>query len=53
MKTLVIEKNDLIYNIKKIKEVAENKGQDDNGNDYKIIAIVKGNGYGLRTDRIQ
>ena len=52
MKALVIEKRDLIHNIKKIKEIAEEKGKDDNGNDYKIIAVVKSNGYGLRTNRI-
>ena len=52
MKTLVIEKRELIHNIKKIEEVAQNKGKDDNGNDYKIIAVVKNNGYGLRNYRI-
>lgn len=49
MKTLVIEKKDLIHNINKIKEIAEKNGKSDNGNNYKIIAVVKNNGYGLRT----
>lgn len=47
MKTLVIEKKDLIHNIKAIKEVAKKNGKNDEGKDYQIIAVVKGNGYGL------
>ena len=47
MKKVVIKKEDLVYNIEKIKEHAEKKGKDDNGNYTKIIAVVKGNGYGL------
>ena len=39
MKSLVIEKNDLIYNINQIKKY--------NNENCKIIAVVKGNGYGL------
>ena len=39
MKSLVIKKDDLIYNINQIKKY--------NGEDCKIIAVVKGNGYGL------
>ena len=39
MKALVIEKDDLIHNIKRIREI--------NKEDYEIIAVVKGNGYGL------
>ena len=38
MKLLEIKTNDLEYNIKKIKERA---------NEAKIIAVIKGNGYGL------
>lgn len=41
MKELIINKEDLKYNIDKIKsEVSEDN--------YTIIAVVKGNGYGLR-----
>ena len=47
MKEVVIKKDDLIYNIEKIKEYVEKDGKDDNENYPKIIAVVKGNGYGL------
>lgn len=47
MNTLVINKEDLRHNIDKIKEYAAKSGQDDNGNPLRIIAVVKGNGYGL------
>ncbi len=47
MNTLVIEKEDLRHNIEKIKEFARKSGKDDNGNLVKIIAVVKGNAYGL------
>lgn len=47
MKELVIEKNDLKHNISAIKEYVKKKGKDDNGKKYTIIAVVKGNGYGL------
>lgn len=47
MKSLVINKEDLKHNIKKIKEIAEETGKDDNNNEIKVIAVVKGNGYGL------
>ncbi len=39
MKALIIEKEDLIHNIKKIKEAGKEN--------YEIIAVVKANGYGL------
>lgn len=47
MKSLVINKNDLRHNIKVIKELAKIDIPDDNGKKYKLIAVVKGNGYGL------
>ena len=47
MKSLVINKNDLRHNIKVIKDLAKLEVPDDNGKKYKLIAVVKGNGYGL------
>ena len=47
MKSLVINKNDLRHNIKVIKDLAKLEVPDDNGKRYKLIAVVKGNGYGL------
>lgn len=47
MSTLVIEKEDLRHNIERIKEFASKSGKDDRGNPVKIIAVVKGNAYGL------
>lgn len=42
MKSLVINKEDLKHNIREIKNYAKNEN-----NNTKIIAVVKGNGYGL------
>lgn len=47
LKALVIEKKDLIHNIKAIKELAKKNGKNESGKEYQIIAVVKGNGYGL------
>ena len=47
MKTLVINREDLKHNIRKIKEIVRETGNLDNHKPIKIIAVVKGNGYGL------
>ena len=44
MKSLIINKEDLKHNIRVIKDYAKNKKE---GNNTKIIAVVKSNGYGL------
>lgn len=52
MKSLVINKDDLRHNIRTIKKLANIDIPNDEGNRYNLIGIVKGNGYGLRTNRI-
>ena len=47
LKSVIINKEDLRYNIEKIKEYANKNLPDDTGNKIKIIAVVKSNGYGL------
>ena len=47
MKSLIINRQDLKNNIKIIKKIAEENGRNDNHKPLQIIAVVKGNGYGL------
>lgn len=47
MKSLVINKEDLKHNIKIIKNIVKETGRQDNHKPIKLIAVVKGNGYGL------
>ena len=47
MKSLLVNRQDLKHNIRVIKEIAEKNGRSDNHKPLQIIAVVKGNGYGL------
>ncbi len=47
MKKLVIKKEDIISNINEIKRFARENEKEKKDKDYEIIAVVKGNGYGL------
>ncbi len=47
MKSLIINKENLKHNIKIIKEIVKDTGRQDNHKLVKLIAVVKGNGYGL------
>ncbi len=46
-KSLLINKEDLKHNIKIIKKIAEENGRSDNHKKLQIIAVIKGNGYGI------
>ena len=47
LNTLIINKNDLRHNINIIKELAKTTNGCKKEEDYTIIGVVKGNGYGL------
>lgn len=47
MNKVIIDKQDLVHNIKKIKEHSKINSPDDNGNPVKIIVVIKANAYGL------
>lgn len=47
MKEVLIDKEDVRYNIRKIKEYCLDKSSTDSNKKVQIIAVVKANGYGL------
>ena len=47
MKALIVDKKDLKHNIKVIKDIIDKNDKNDNGKKVRIIAVVKGNGYGM------
>ena len=47
MKSLIVEKDLLKHNIRQIKKIVEETGRQENHKPIQIIAVVKGNGYGL------
>ena len=47
MKALIVDRNNLKNNIKIIRDIIKQQDKDDKGKRTKIIAVVKGNGYGL------
>jgi len=47
LKELIIEKDKIKHNLNIINQIIDKKEKDDNGKKVQIIAVVKGNGYGL------
>ena len=47
MKELLVEKSKIKNNLKIINNIINKNGKYDNGEKVKLIAVVKGNGYGL------
>ena len=47
MKSLIVNRQNLKNNIKIIKRISEEHGRNDNHKKIQVIAVVKGNGYGL------
>ena len=47
MKELLVEKSKIKNNLKIINNIINENGKNDNGDKLKLIAVVKGNGYGL------
>ena len=47
MKELLVEKSKIKNNLKIINNRINKNGKNDNGENVKLIAVVKGNGYGL------
>ena len=47
MKELLVEKSKIKNNLKIINNIINKNGKNDNGEKVKLIAVVKGNGYGL------
>jgi alanine racemase len=52
MKKVIVSRKDLKNNLNIIRKRLYSTGKDDKGNNTKIIAVVKGNGMGLRFSRI-
>lgn len=52
MKKLVVSRKDLKHNLKIIRKMLNESGKDDSKKSVRIIAVVKGNGMGLRSCRI-
>ena len=52
MKQLIINSNDLKHNIGAIKKLANIDTPNDNGDNYTIIGVVKGNRVWIRFNRV-